>query len=364
MKRVKIGLIGCGNISSQYLRHCRTFDILEISACADLDMSKAKARAEEFNVPRVLTVDEMLNDPDIEIIVNLTIPAVHAEVSMQVLQHGKHVYVEKPLTVQLEEGRAVLELAAEKGLLVGCAPDTVLGGGLQTSRRLIDDGRIGQPLSATAFMMSGGHESWHPDPEFYYMVGGGPMFDMGPYYLSSLVQLFGPMASISAMAKSAFEERTITSQPKFGKQIKVETPTHLAGNIAFHNGAVATMIMSFDIFGRNHLPNIEVYGTEGTILVPNPNTFNGKVLLNRKGEKEWEEIAYTHPYGDSGRGLGVADLAYAIRTEREHRASGDVGYHVLEAMHGFHIAAETEHNYRMHSSCTRPQAMPAEGLKE
>ena len=364
MKRVKIGLIGCGNISGQYLKYCRQFDILEVDACSDLDMSKAKARAEEYGVPRVLTVEQLLADPEIELVVNLTVPAVHAEVSMRAIEHGKHVYVEKPLSVDLAEGQQLLQMAAERGLLVGCAPDTVLGAGLQTCRKLIDEGKIGEPVSAVAFMLSRGPEGWHPDPEFFYKRGAGPMFDMGPYYLTALVQLFGPMASISAMTKSALAERVIGSEPKRGQRIKVETPTYVAGNIAFHNGAIATMITSFDTFGRHHLPNIEIYGTEGTIRVPDPNIFGGDIFLNRHDQNEWERVAYTHPYADSGRGLGVADMAYAIRNGRAHRASGDIGYHVLEAMHGFHIAADQQKHYMMQSRCERPQAMPVEGLRE
>lgn len=316
MSTVKVGIIGCGNISASYFKFCKMFpDVIEVTACADLDIARAKARAEEFDV-RALTVDELLADPDIEIVINLTIPAAHAQVNLKVLEHGKHVYVEKPITAEREEGKRVLELAAAKGLRVGSAPDTVLGAGIQTCRKLIDDGAIGQPLSATAFMMGGGHESWHPDPEFYYKKGGGPLLDMGPYYLSALIQCLGPIKAVTSVAKITRKERIITSEPKKGTVIEVETPTHISSVLDFHNGATGTMIMSFDVPGGHHLPNIEIYGSEGSIRVPDPNNFNGEILLRKNGEKEWQSISYTHPYDDAGRGLGVAEMANAIRNNR------------------------------------------------
>jgi predicted dehydrogenase len=364
MRKVNVGVIGCGNISAQYFRFLKQFEILNVTACADIDQSRARARAEEFGIPRALTVVELLQDPEIEIVVNLTIPAVHAEVSLKVLESGKHVYVEKPLAVEREDGRRVMDLAAAKGLLVGCAPDTVLGAGVQTCRKLIDEGAIGQPLSAVAFMMGGGHESWHPDPEFYYKRGGGPLFDMGPYYLSTLIQLLGPIQSVGGMAKISRAERIITSQPKAGTIIKVETPTHISGLLQFANGVIGTMIMSFDVPGGHHLPNIEVYGTEGSIRVPDPNTFKGEVQLRKKGEKEWLTIEHTHPYADMGRGLGVADLAYAIRNGRRPRAGGDIGFHVLDAMHGILEASDAGSQFRLQSTCERPEPMPVTGLTE
>lgn len=365
MDKVKVGVIGCGNISAAYFTNCKPFEILDIVACADLDVNRAKARAEEFGIPKALTVDGILSDPEIEIIINLTIPAAHGEVNLKVLESGKHVYVEKPLTAEREEGRRVLELAASKGLRVGSAPDTVLGAGTQTCRKLIDDGVIGVPMSATAFMMGGGHESWHPDPDFYYKKGGGPLFDMGPYYLSALFQLLGPISTVSGMAKISQAERTITSQPKFGNKILVETPTHISSSLSFVSGAMATMIMSFDVPGGHHLPNIEIYGTEGSLRVPDPNTFRGKVELRKKGEKEWQEIEHTHVvYAELGRGLGVADMAYAIRNNRRHRAGGDVAYHVLDAMHGILESSEAGSFHKLDSACDRPEAMPQGGLTE
>lgn len=365
MTVTKVGIIGCGNISAAYLKFCRQFsDIIEISACADIDMARAKARAEEFHVPKALTVDELLQDPEIELVINLTIPAAHAEVNVKVLESGKHVYVEKPLTAERDQGKRVLELAASKGLRVGSAPDTVLGAGIQTSRKLIDEGAIGQPLSATAFMMGGGHESWHPDPEFYYKRGGGPLFDMGPYYLSALIQCLGPIQSVTSMAKITRAERIITSQPKAGTRIEVETPTHISSVLDFHNGATGTMIMSFDVPGGHHLPFIEIYGSEGSIRVPNPNNFDGEIWIRKNGDNDWQQIPYTHPYEDSGRGLGVAEMANAIQQNRQHRANGEVAYHVLDVMHSILEASDATRHVSVESTCQRPEAMPENGLSQ
>ncbi len=358
MEKIKVGIIGCGNISATYFKKLKEFDVLEVAACADLDMERARARAAEFQVPRACTVEELLGDPEIQIVVNLTIPKAHAEVCLKALHASKHVYVEKPLAVTREEGREILELAKAKGLLVGGAPDTFMGGGIQTCRKLIDDGWIGVPIAATAFMMCGGHESWHPDPDFYYQVGGGPMFDMGPYYLTALVTLIGPIRRVTGSARITFPERTITSKPKYGTKIQVNTPTHVAGILDFANGAVGTIITSFDIFAGQQLPNIEIYGSDGTLRVPDPNTFGGPVLIRRKGASDWSEVPLTHGYSDNSRGVGVADMAYALRSGRPHRANGELAFHVLEAMHGFHDASRDGKHYEMRSTCAVPAPLP------
>src|ERR671935_238140 len=244
---VKVGVIGCGHISATYFSVMRTFSILDVAACADLDLARAHARAAEFGVPRACRVEELLADPEIEIVVNLTIPRAHGEVALAALEAGKCVYNEKPLAVSRAEGHHLVEMARQRGLLVGCAPDTFLGAGLKTCRKVIDDGQIGEPVAATAFMMSHGHETWHPDPAFYYQPGGGPMFDMGPYYLTALVSLIGPIKRIAGSARATFPERTISSQPKAGETITVNTPTHVAGTVDFRNGAIGTVITSFDV---------------------------------------------------------------------------------------------------------------------
>ncbi|GAB2675929.1 Gfo/Idh/MocA family protein [Paenibacillus thermoaerophilus] len=356
MHKVKAGLIGCGNISAAYLRNKHTFDAMEIVACADLDAERARLKAEEFGI-RAATVDELLNDPEIELIINLTIPKAHAEVNLQALEAGKHVYVEKPFAVTREEAKRVLDTAARLGLRVGSAPDTFLGGGIQTAIKLIRDGWIGTPVAASAFMIGRGHEHWHPAPEFYYEAGGGPMFDMGPYYLTALVAMLGPVVRVTGSAKASYPTRTILSEPQRGKVIPVEVPTHVTGVLDFANGAAATVIMSFDAFGGTSLPRIEVYGSQGTLVVPDPNTFGGPVLIRRAGEKEFSPVPLTHGYTENLRGLGPADMAAAIRSGRPHRANGELAYHVLEAMHGFHDASAQGVHYRMTSTCESPQPM-------
>ncbi|MBM7569132.1 Gfo/Idh/MocA family protein [Paenibacillus sacheonensis] len=358
MKPVKAGIIGCGNISHIYFTNLQKYPEIELVAAADIDIERAKARAVEFNLAKAYTVEQLLADPEIEIVVNLTIPKAHASVCLQALEAGKHVYVEKPIVVTREEGKQVLELAAAKGLRVASAPETFLGGGIQTCRKLIDDGAIGTPVSATGFMICGGHESWHPDPEFYYEIGGGPMFDMGPYYLTAFVTLFGPIERVTGSARISYPERTITSEKKRGKQIVVETPTNITGVLDFENGLIGTLITSFDAKAGTSLPNIEVHGSAGTLLVPDPNGFGGTVKLRRAGG-DWEEIELTHGFTDNNRGIGVADMARAIREGGQHRANGEMAYHVLEAMHGIHDASRDGKHYNMESRCSRPEPMPA-----
>ncbi|AZN43164.1 Gfo/Idh/MocA family protein [Paenibacillus albus] len=357
MKRVKVGVVGCGNISQIYFTNLKKYDEIDLVAAADIDLERAKQRAEEFGLEKAYTVEQLLADPEIEIVVNLTIPKAHASVCLQALEAGKHVYVEKPLAVTREEGKKVLELAAAKGLRVASAPETFLGGGIQTCRKLIDDGAIGTPVSISGFMLGGGPEGWHPDPEFFYELGGGPMFDMGPYYLTAYITLLGPIRRVTGSAVISYPERTITSEKKNGKVITVETPTHIAGVLDFHSGAVGTLITSFDTKAGTSLPNIEVHGSEGSILVPDPNTFGGPVKVRKLGG-EWEEVALTHGNTDNNRGIGVADMARAIVEGRTHRANGAMAYHVLEAMHGFHDASRDGKHYTMESTCERPEAMP------
>jgi len=358
LEKVNVGVIGCGKISGIYLQSQKVFKILNITACADLIEERAAARAEEYGIPKACRPEELLADPDIQIVVNLTIPAAHAEVNMAALEAGKHVYVEKPLGINREEGRRVLEAAAAKNLRVGGAPDTFLGAGLQTCRKLIDEGAIGEPVAATAFMLCRGHESWHPDPEFYYKPGGGPMFDMGPYYLTALISLMGPVRRVTASTRITFPERTITSQPKYGQVIKVDVPTHVAGILDFASGAVGTIVTSFDVWGGN-VPRIEVYGTEGTLSVPDPNTFGGPVRLRPAGRQgEWQDIPLAFNYDKNSRGLGVADMAHAIKSGRPHRASGELTYHVLDIMVALHEAAEAERHVYLTSSCRRPAPFP------
>ncbi|RUS48709.1 Gfo/Idh/MocA family protein [Cohnella sp. AR92] len=358
MGKIKVGIIGTGNISGIYLQNGGRFDSMEIVACADLDVERAKARAAEHGI-RGCSVEELLAADDIEMVINLTIPQAHAAVCIQALEAGKHVYVEKPLSVTREQAQRILETAERQGLRIGGAPDTFLGGGIQTCIGLINEGAIGTPIGATAFMMSGGHESWHPDPAFYYKAGGGPMFDMGPYYLTALVSMLGPIARVTGSARKSFAERTITSKPKAGEKIAVEVPTHVAGVLDFANGPIGTILTSFDTKGGSTLPWIEVYGSEGSLLVPDPNNFGGTVKLRKAGQQEWTAVPLTHANTENARGIGAADMARAIANGRAHRASGDLAYHVLEAMEGIHEASASGAHYVMKSSCERPAPIPA-----
>jgi predicted dehydrogenase len=353
----KIGIVGCGNISDIYFDAAKKFDVLDIVACADLELSRAQAKAEKHNIPKACNTEELLADPDIEIVVNLTIPQAHAEIGFAAVEAGKSVYNEKPLTISREDGAKLLQMASENGVRVGSAPDTFLGAGLQTCRKLIDDGEIGEPVAATAFMMNHGHESWHPDPEFYYQVGGGPMFDMGPYYLTTLVSMLGPVRRVTGSARITFPERTITSQPKNGQKITVEVPTHVVGVLDFASGAIGTIITTFDVWFAE-LPRIEIYGTEGSLNVPDPNTFGGPVQIRKAGEKEWREVPLAYGYAENSRGLGVADMAHALRSGRPHRANGDMAYHVLDIMHAVHDASSASRHIELKSICQRPAAFP------
>ncbi|RKL68238.1 oxidoreductase [Salipaludibacillus neizhouensis] len=361
---MKIGIIGCGNISGIYLENLGNFAGVEVKGITDLDLSKSKKQADKYDVPHVYqSVEELLGDQEIELVINLTIPKVHANVCRQILESGKHVYVEKPLASDLIDGEGLLALANEKGLRIGGAPDTFLGAGIQTCRKLIDDGAIGRPLSVIGFMMGGGHENWHPDPAFFYERGGGPMYDMGPYYLTAFVNLLGPIRRVTGSASMAFTERTIKSEPKYGQKIPVETPTFLTGTIDFENGAVGTLITSFDTFTKADYPNIEIYGTEGTIRVPDPNTFGGPVLLRKPGESEWSTVDLTHKYEGNSRGIGVLDMLSSIKSNKEHRANGKLALHVLEAMHGFHVAAEEGKHYELNNRCDVPESLPISGIQ-
>ena len=358
MKKINVGVIGCGNISGIYFENLtKLFANTAVYACADVVSQRANEAAEKYNIPHVLSTEDLLNCSDIDIILNITVPALHFEICKKALMAGKHVYVEKPLSLTIEQGNELACLSKEKNLMLGCAPDTFLGGGLQTCRKLIDDGFIGTPIAATAFMVCHGHESWHPDPEFYYQNGGGPMFDMGPYYLTALVSLLGPAKTVCGMTKITFPERTITSEKKFGNIINVEVPTHVAGTIEFQSGAVATMITSFDVWSST-LPRIEIYGSLGTLIVPDPNTYDGPVLLRTAHGSDFKEIPLTHIYSDNSRGIGISNMAKCIETGEINIASGELANHVLEIMHGFHISSNSKKYYDLSSSCTQPEPLP------
>jgi predicted dehydrogenase len=356
MRKVGIGVIGCGVISKAYMTAMKQFSNIELRAVADMRSAPAEARAKEFGVPG-MRVDQMLKRDDIEIVVNLTVPLAHTDVSLAVLNAGKHVHSEKPLGVNMVEARKVMDLAAQRNLRVGCAPDTFLGGGHQTARKLIDDGAIGTPVAGTAIFACPGHERWHPAPGFYYLRGGGPMLDMGPYYITDLVQLLGPIASVMGSATKPRLERLITSQPLNGTVIPVEVTTHVTGTLEFVSGAVISITMSFDVPKHRHVP-IEIYGLTGSLLVPDPNRFGGEVSVARTGG-EWETQAYTHGNTEGEfRSIGVADMAAAIVNNRPHRASGALALHVLEAMEAFQKSSDEGRRVKLETTVERPAMLP------
>jgi predicted dehydrogenase len=363
MAAVKVGVIGCGKISGIYLENGAIFDDIEIVACSDLVLERAEAQAKAYGVPKACSPEELLADEEVEIVLNLTVPVVHAEVSMRALEAGKHVYTEKPLAVSLEDGRRMLEAAAERDLRIGCAPDTFLGGGLQTCRKLMDDGIIGDPVAVSAFMLSHGPEDWHPNPDFYYQPGAGPMFDMGPYYLTALATLMGPVRRVAGSARVTFPERMITSEPLAGTTITVNTPTHVAGVMDFESGAVGTLVTTFDVWSESQ-SRIDLYGTEGTLSLPDPNFADGPVRLWRSEEDAWTEVPLTYPYTGNSRGIGLADMAQALRTGRQPRASGELGMHVLDVIHAFLDSSERGEHVVVGSTFERPEPLPDKAPEE
>jgi len=357
MERVGIGVIGCGAISAAYLTAARKFPILDVVAIADAVPAAAEARAAEFGL-EARSVDALLKDPKVDIVLNLTVPKAHVEVGLKAIAAGKHVHSEKPLGVTVVEARRLIEAAAARGVSVGCAPDTFLGGAHQTARALIDEGLIGAPIGGTAFFMCPGHERWHPNPGFYYLAGGGPMLDMGPYYVTDLVNLLGPVASVTGVATRARRERTITSKPLAGTRIPVEVATHVSGVLRFASGAVVAITMSFDVARHRHGP-IEIYGEAGSLIVPDPNFFGGRIEFATAAE-DWREIETRHAYADGNyRGIGLADMARALRAGRPHRASGDLAFHVLEVMEAFQTSSDRGGEVAIASRPERPAPLPA-----
>ncbi len=352
-RRMGIGIIGCGNISTQYLTAMRDFPVLDIVGIADMRPEVAEKKAAEFGVA-AMTVEALLADPRVELVVNLTIPRAHVEVGLRALAAGKHVYAEKPLGITFAEGQRLVAAAEAAGLRVGSAPDTFLGGGHQHARALIDSGVVGDIVGGTAFFACPGHERWHPDPAFYYDIGGGPVLDMGPYYITDLVNLLGPVARVQAMSATPQTERPIYSEPKQGQLMPVKVSTHVAGLLQFHSGAIIQVTLSFDVPGHQHLP-FELYGSKASMLVPDPNRFGGEVQLRSATDKEWAVSAYDLPYADTNyRSLGVADMAHAILAGRPHRASGALALHALEVMEAFETASREGRAVEITTRAERP----------
>jgi predicted dehydrogenase len=344
------------------MRLAPLFRGIEVRACADINETAAKARAEEFNL-RAETIESLLEADDIDIIVNLTVPAAHFEVSKNVLEAGKHVYSEKPFVLSVAEGQALSAIAQARGLRVGSAPDTFLGGAHQLARHLIDAGAVGQVTSGTCFVQSAGMESWHPNPDFFFQAGGGPILDLGPYYISNLVQLLGPVKRVCAMSSAGSEYRTITSKPRFGERIKVETPTTIHAVMQFHSGAQITYCASWDVWQHGH-SNMELYGREGTLHVPDPNFFGGEVRRTDKESFVNLTEAWDHPFSrpnDRGRAnyrtAGLADMAQAILENRPHRCALEFALHAVDVMTSILASGESGAFIDIKTTCERPAAL-------
>ena len=371
-KKLGVGVIGCGNISAAYFKLAPLFKGIEMHACADINMDAAKARAKEFKL-RAETVDQLLKDDEIDVVVNLTIPAVHYSVSQQVLDAGKHVYSEKPFVLSVKEGLDLKKRAEKKNLRVGSAPDTFLGGAHQLSRHLVDSGKLGKITSGTCYVMSHGMEHWHPNPDFFFQPGAGPVLDVGPYYVTDLIQLVGPVKRVAALASIPARERTITSKPRFGEKIPVTTPTTIHALLEFHNGAVVTLNASWDVWKHGHAP-IELYGEEGTLFVPDPNFFGGQVSYTKRGDDVKRLPKWDHPLAVPNqqhsigllanyRTVGLADMAVAIQEGRPHRCSMEMALHAVEIMTSILKSGETGKFVDMQTTCERPAALDVSAAK-
>ncbi|NKJ06426.1 MULTISPECIES: Gfo/Idh/MocA family oxidoreductase [unclassified Rhizobium] len=363
-EKLGVGVIGCGNISMTYLRNAALFAGVELRACADISADAAALRAREYGI-RALSVDQLLADPEVDLVLNLTVPAVHFDVTMSALSAGKHVFTEKPLATSAADGRLLVKEARRRGLRLGSAPDTFLGAAGRRARRLMEEGAIGRPVSGTAFMMGRGMEHWHPNPHFYYQPGGGPVFDMGPYYLTMMVNLLGPVVRVMAMATKGQEERLITADGPFkNTSFKVGTPTNVLSLLEFASGATVNFGASWDVFRHSNHP-IELHGTEGSLRLPDPDTFGGTVSLSERGA-DWRDFdsdgelygkrnwPYAAPDRANYRMLGVADLARSLEENRPPRASGELALHVLEIMEAILASGESGQSVRIAGDLTQP----------
>lgn len=362
MQKVKVGVIGCGQVSATYLRNCTTmFHQLEVAGCADIEPARARARADEFGL-QAYGIDELLEHTDIEVILNLTAPAYHAEVNLKALSKGKHVYSEKPFALSMADAEAVLKLAEERGLLVGCAPDTFLGGGLQTGCKLVADGWIGKPYAAHASIWMGNFaDGMHPNFHNFFRLGGDPLLDMGPYYITALVALLGPVKRVLGMAGQLQESITVQNpqSPRYGEQVQVAAPMNAAACLEFHSGVLGSLQAAKEGFG--YFPRLELYGTAGNLILPDPNFFGGPIIW-QGSNGEVKEMPCSHSFTAESRGLGLADLAEAIREDRQPRASGQLASHVLAALLGVLDSASTGQAVAISTACEKPPALPL-GLK-
>lgn len=355
---INAGIIGCGNISDIYIKNINTmFPNVQVAACASRSAESARKTAQQHGIRAEESAEALLQNPEIDLVVNLTTPDAHYEITKQALLAGKHVYSEKPVCIEMEQAEELQQLAEKQGLRLGCAPDTVLGGAVQTCRQILDSGMIGKPLSANVFFGWHGPEHEHPNPEFLYQYGAGPVFDYGPYYFSALVTLLGPASAVTAMAQKGCEERTCTCPgPHMGESFKVGTPTHVTGVVSFRSGAIVTVTISFDIWRHGH-PFIEVYGTKGTLRAPDPDGFGGDIELFKEGEADFKKMPMTFGYTENSRGLGLADMVRGLKRNRDHRTSDTLAVHVLEIMHAFLSSSEQGRTVTLTTTCSRPEPM-------
>ena len=370
---MKIGLIGCGNISETYFNCQKIFDNFEITTCADIDQEAADKSAKEHNV-KVQANDELMANKEIDLILNLTPPSSHKDIIVKSLMSEKHCFSEKPLAMNFEEALEIEKLSKEKGLKVGCAPDTFLGAAGQKSRELLENNSIGKIVLGTFNLMSHGMEDWHPNPDFFFKPGAGPVLDVGVYYITQLVNLLGPIKLINSVSSTAQEERTITSQPRYGEKIKVETPTTFIGSLEFYNAAKIQFFCSWDVWKHKHT-TIELYGLEGSMIVPDPNFFSGNILMSKKNE-EWQTINndkmllgipnkdYNGLMLANYRGIGLADMIDSIRQNRLARCSLDLSLHVLEVLEGILVAAESKKSYFTKTLCKQPQILTEQEIEK
>ena len=374
-KPFRIGLIGTGRISDIYIQNCSKFDELEIVSCGSLDAEESKEKAQVYGIPTVQSPKEILADPNVDCILNLTIPASHAAVTLQALEAGKHVYSEKPIATDILDCRRILNLARSKNLKVGNAPDTFFGGRWQTVRKLLDQQVIGMPTGVMAFAGTHGVERHHPNPDFYYQTGGEPLLDLGPYYITAMVFLLGPILKVSGMARKTFDQRVIENGNRYGEKIDVEVDTHSLSMLEFQNGTIGSMTLSFDIWD-SETPRFEIYGEDGTICIPDPdpvhgaNIFQGHVLYRTRSESRWEfqprpkdrgdwlVAENTHGFNQDSRGVGLLDLYYAVRDDRTVRASAELAAHVSEVMHGILDAPSQGGFVAINSTCDVPEILP------
>lgn len=365
-RKLGVGIVGCGNISNTYFKFAPLFKGIEVRAGADINPAAAKAKAREYGV-RAESVDDLLEAKDIDIVVNLTIPAVHYDVSRRALDAGKHVYSEKPFVLSVREGLDLRKRAAKKKLRVGSAPDTFLGGSHQLVRDMIDKGRFGRITGGTCHVMSRGMEHWHPNPDFFFQPGAGPVLDLGPYYITDLIHLIGPVTRVTALAGTPRKERTIGNGPRLGQKVPVGTPTTIHAVLEFRSGALVTLTASWDVWAHGHAP-MELYGEEGTVFVPDPNFFGGPVTFTRGAKAVKKAPAWNHPFGVPNerhsegmmanyRTAGLSDMALAIQSGRPHRCSLDLALHAVDVMTAILKSGETGKIVAMQTSCERPEAL-------